>query len=142
MTNILTVSSNAWGKFCSINGIKINLVDTSFLKSRLDVHNCHGLAPDWIEHFPKLILRQCLSPSVKVPFTQIPLPQFFNLGKGCGVKYLYNAASMFISFIRSKNASLLMWLLWESTIRRCGLSTFCGFSTTPQNKHHTHKISV
>ena len=94
MTNIFTVSYNAQGKFCSINGIKINWVDTSFLKSRLDVHNCHGSAPGWMEHFPKLILRQCLSPSVEVPFIQIPLPQFFKLGKGGGVKCLYYVASM------------------------------------------------
>ena len=42
----------------------------------------------------KLILRQCLSPSVKVSFIQIPLPQFFKLGKGGGVKCLHNVASM------------------------------------------------
>ena len=94
MTNILTVSYNSQGKFCSINGIKINWVDTRFLKSRLDVRNCHGSAPGWIEDFPKLILRQCLSPSVKVPFIQVPLPQFFKLGKGGGVKCLYYVASM------------------------------------------------
>ena len=94
MANILTVSYNAQGKFCSINGIKINWVDTSFLKSRLDVCNCHGSAPGWIEHFPKLILRQCLCLSVEVPFSQIPLPQVFKLGKGGEVKCLYYVASM------------------------------------------------
>ena len=42
----------------------------------------------------KFILRQCLSLSAEVPFIQIPLPQFFKLGKGGGVKHLYYVASM------------------------------------------------
>ena len=42
----------------------------------------------------KLIFRQCLSLSVKVLFIQIPLPQFFKLGKGGTVKHLNNVASI------------------------------------------------
>ena len=57
-------------------------------EATLDVCHCHSSWPSRPKHIPKGTLRQSLCLCAKVPFHEIPLPQFLKLGKWCWVQSL------------------------------------------------------